>query len=202
MATGNDVEALASSVAGINVGENTPVVATAGSTIPPPTAFTTASEHQSASGTATTTATLPAAPAAPNIPPHTSFTPSSLPPPSEIPASFTAPTTHITTETPTQVSPQPLVQTAEVPMHPLPPDVSPLNPGLPPPPLSQPSPLTMGGAPTVPSMPSLPQSLGNPDHSVPMIPLSGTAGMQPSPAVSQYYSSPVVPPPAFTGESF
>lgn len=198
VATGNDVEALASSVAGINVGESTPVVATAGSTIPPPTAFTTASEQQSASATATTTPTLPVVPsAAPIIPPQPSFTPSSLPPPTEIPASFTTPTTHITTETPAQIPPQPLVQTAEVPMHP-PPDVSALNPGLPPPPLSQPSPLTMGGAPTVPSMPSLPQSLGNPDSSVPMIPLSGAAGMQPSPAVSQYYSSPVVPPPAFT----
>ncbi|XP_050717052.1 Golgi reassembly-stacking protein 2-like [Eriocheir sinensis] len=197
VATGKDVEALTSSVAGINVGENSPVVATAGSTIPPPTAFTTASDPHAAFATATTTATTTAMPSAiPNIPPPSSFTPMTLPPPSEIPASFTTSTTHVNTAAAPQTS-QPLVQTAEVPMHP-PPAMSPMNPGLPPVPLSQPSPLTMGGAPTVPIMPNIPQPLGIHDPSAPMCPPPSAPGMQPSPGVSQYYSSPVVPPPSFT----
>ncbi|KAG0720003.1 Golgi reassembly-stacking protein 2 [Chionoecetes opilio] len=197
-ASRSDVEALISNVSGISVGGNTPAVATAGSTIPPPTAFTTTSEPHSTFAASTTTATPQAVSSAPpNILPPTTFTPSSLPPPSEIPASFTTPTSHLSSEAPTQIPSQPLVQTAEVPMHP-PPVVSPMNPGLPPASLSQPSPLTMGGSPTVPSMPIMNQSFGNVDSTVPMIPLSNAGGMQQSPAVSQYYSSPVVPPPAFT----
>lgn len=209
VATGSEVEAVASSIAGISVGEGIPATMTAGSTIPPPTAFTAAPDAHPAFATATataaTTAAIPAASTAvPNIPPPAAFTPTSVPPPVELPASFT---THIPTMAPQSPAYTSLQAPSEVPVPtpvqtlsmqvPMQPTLSPSpSSNLPQVAGSHPSPLTMGGAPTVPVVSSSPQVMGSPEFNVPAAPiLSPMSTGQQIPPFSTTYTSSVIPPP-------
>ncbi|XP_042218271.1 Golgi reassembly-stacking protein 2-like isoform X2 [Homarus americanus] len=230
VATGDDIGALTTGVGKMNTTEGVPATMTAGSTIPPPTAFTAAPDSHPAFATATataaTTAAIPAASAAvPNIPPPAAFTPASVPPPVELPASFTSPTSTVPPQVPyTTCAPSsvqvPVQTPSEVPVATFShapaqtlsmqapiqaPNFSPSpSPNLPPVCVPQLSPLTMGGAPTVPVMSSGIQMTGGPEVPAPAGPVPPPVPVcQPVPLVSQYYSSPVipppVPPPTFTG---
>ncbi|XP_071516186.1 uncharacterized protein Grasp65 [Panulirus ornatus] len=227
VATGNDIEAVASGVVGMSITENTPATVTAGSTIPPPTAFTAAPDSHPAFATATataaTTAAIPAASTVvPNIPPPAAFTPISVPPPAELPASFTSPvptmtphvpltstytptTNHspvqIPIETPVQTTDQAPVQTMQVPVQA--PKLSPCSsPNPPTVSVPQLSPLAMGGTPTVPVVSSVLQVTVGPEAIAPIAPIASVSSSQPVSPLNQFYSSQVVPtpvpPPTFT----
>lgn len=223
VATGNDIEAVASSVAGLNLSEAPAVVATS-STIPPPTAFTAKSGSYAPLGVATPTAstgeTSPVSPAGPSIPPPASFTPTSLPPPKELPVNITSqvippispqvpltfPPTPIQSPVVApsdalgQISSQASVQMTEVPMQPSPASY-PMNPLLPPSSVSHTSPLTMGAVPTVPIMAGIPQSVGHCETKIPMAPLPSPVSPMQAPPINPNYSTgihPRVPPPTFT----
>ncbi|KAK3863751.1 hypothetical protein Pcinc_030507 [Petrolisthes cinctipes] len=223
VATGRELETMTSSVAGLNLSEPSAVIATSGSTIPPPTAFT-ASHMHSLSGVSTDSTaaryTSPVSPAGPNIPPPAAFTPISLPPPKELPPNITShmspPTTSQvplafpsapvqsplmpSSDAPGQIPSQtPVHMLGEVPMQPSPSPYS-MNPILPPSSVPQPSPLTMGAVPTVPVTAGIPQGVGHTDTSIPMAPLPSPMSPMQVPPISQSYTSAVHPPvpPTFT----
>ncbi|XP_045593270.1 Golgi reassembly-stacking protein 2 [Procambarus clarkii] len=213
VATGSEIEAVASSIAGISIGEGTLATMTAGSTIPPPNAFTASPDSHPAFATATataaTTAAIPAASTAvPNIPPPAAFTPTSVPPPVELPASFT---THISTMTPqsSATCPPTYMQAAnevpgqtpaqnlnmQVPMQAPSFSASP-NTAFPLVSVPQASPLTMGGAPTVPVVSSSPLVMGGSELNALASAIPSTISVnQQLPPLNQYYTSPIIPPP-------
>lgn len=225
VATGSELETVTSSVAGINLSEPSAVVATSGSTIPAPTAFTTASDLHSVPGvtTASTAAgdSSPVSPAGPSIPPPVAFTPTSLPPPKELPPNITShmgpqttpvpltfpsapvqPPLMPSSDVPSQIPPQnPVQMMGEAPLQPSPVPYS-MNQVIPPSSLPQPSPLTMGAVPTVPVTAGVPQPLGHTDTSIPMTPLPAgiIPPMQP-PHINPSYAAAIQPPvpPTFTG---
>lgn len=200
-----------SSVAGMSIAEGTPATMTAGSTIPPPTAFTSAPDSHPAFTMATATAASAAVPAAsaavPNIPPPAAFTPNTIAPPVELPANITSSAASVPlqgtsggfTPTPaeTDVSAQgespAQTSTAQVPIQA---QYLSASPGPSFSPMSQPCPLVMGGAPTVPVMSSPSQVMGVPAANSPHVSVpASVSGNQAIPHLSQHYSSPVVPPP-------
>lgn len=228
VATGSGLDTVVSSVSDMSLSEST---TTATSTIPPPTAFTAAPEanpaYATATATAATTAAMPAATAAvPSIPPPSPFTPTPIPPPAELPASVTSPVV----PAPTPYSQAPIATTSYAPVQapvetPIPNPASiasPLQTPMQPPmqvsteipmqpmnfqpsPMPQPSPLMMGGAPTVPVM--APPVIGGSEGAPPSVGITSPMSLPqpPPPALNQYFSSPpmVTPPvpPTFAAPS-
>lgn len=225
VATGSELETVTSSVAGINLSEPSAVVATSGSTIPAPTAFTAAPDLQSVPGVSTPSTVAgdssPVSPAGPSIPPPVPFTPTSFPPPKELPPNITShispqitsvplpfpsapvqppvmPSPDATSQIPSQ---NPVQMMGEAPLQPSP---SPyiMNQVIPPSSLPQPSPLTMGAVPTVPVTAGVPQPLGHTDTSIPITPLpAGIMPLMQPPPINPSYPAAIQPPvpPTFTG---
>ncbi|XP_068233253.1 Golgi reassembly-stacking protein 2 isoform X2 [Palaemon carinicauda] len=93
VATGSGVDEVTSGIAGVSIGDPSSSTTSVTMTIPPPSAYTVAADSlTNQTAVAATTAAMPAAASAvPGIPPPASFTPVSIPPPVELPSSFTTP---------------------------------------------------------------------------------------------------------------
>nr|XP_027218372.1 Golgi reassembly-stacking protein 2-like [Penaeus vannamei] len=196
VATGSGVDTVVSSISDMSLSEST---TTATSTIPPPTAFTAAPEanpaYATATATAATTAAMPAATAAvPSIPPPSPFTQLLFPPLLSCQQVFSS----------CSSTPYSQATIATTSSSPIPPQIqaSQRHAATNPSPMPQPSPLMMGGAPTVPVM--APPVMAPPHRGS-----EGSVGMSlpqpPPPALNQYFSSPpmVTPPvpPTFAAPS-